>query len=131
LVASLGAWILFKTQLDCVEGMTRSVTDILWTGSARVRAWRGGDVRAVYYSVLGAVVVWGIIALNLAQPVMLLQLGANIAGVIFVIASLHLLYLNTRVLPEALRPPLWRRLSLVGMALFYGFFVVLVARSFL
>ena len=52
LVAVLGAWILFKTQLDCVEGMTRSVTDILWTGSARVRAWRGGDVRAVYYSVL-------------------------------------------------------------------------------
>ena len=33
--------------------MTRSITDILWTGSARVRAWRGGDVRAVYYTVLG------------------------------------------------------------------------------
>jgi len=130
LVAALGAWILFKTQLDCVEGMTRSVTDILWTGSARVRAWRGGDVRAVYYSVLAAVVVWGIIALQVAQPVVLLQLGANIAGAIFVIASLHLLYLNTRVLPEALRPPPWRRLALVGMALFYGYFVTLVARSF-
>ncbi len=130
LVATLGAWILFKTQLDCVEGMTRSVTDILWTGSSRVRAWRGGDARAVYYAVLALVVVWGIIALKLAQPIMLLQIGANIAGVVFVIASLHLLYLNTRVLPAALRPPLWRRLSLVGMALFYAFFVVLVARSF-
>jgi len=29
------------------------------------------------------------------------------------------------------RPPLWRRLALVGMALFYAFFVALVARSFL
>jgi len=131
LVAVLGAWILFKTQLDCVEGMTRSVTDILWTGSARVRAWRGGDVRAVYYGVLAVVVVWGIIALKLAQPVMLLQIGANIAGVVFVISSLHLLYLNTRVLPAALRPPMWRRCALVGMALFYAFFVTLVARSFL
>ena len=131
LVAALGVWILFKTQLDCVEGMTRSVTDILWTGSKRVRAWRGGDVRAIYYSVLALVVVWGIIALKLAQPVMLLQIGANIAGVIFVISSLHLLYLNTRVLPAALRPPTWRRVALVCMALFYGFFVVLVARSFL
>ncbi len=120
-VAVLGVWILFKTQLDCVEGMTRSITDILWTGSKRVRAWRGGDVRAVYYSVLAVVVVWGIIALKLAQPVMLLQIGANIAGVIFVIASLHLLYLNTRVLPAALRPPTWRRVALVGMALFYAF----------
>ena len=86
-VALLGAWILFKTQLDCVEGMTRSITDILWTGSARVRAWRGGDVRAVYYTVLAVVVVWGIIALQLAAPVMLLQIGANIAGVVFIIAS--------------------------------------------
>src|SRR5688500_1755967 len=57
-VALLGAWILFKTQLDCVEGMTRSITDILWTGSRRVRDWRGGDIRAVYYSVLVAVVIW-------------------------------------------------------------------------
>ena len=128
-VAFLGVWILFKTQLDCVEGMTRSITDILWTGSARVRAWRGGDVRAVYYTVLAAVVVWGIIALKLAAPVMLLQIGANIAGVVFIIASIHLLYLNTRVLPVALRPPMWRRVALVGMVLFYGFFVTLVARS--
>ena len=111
--------------------MARSITDILWTGSARVRAWRGGDVRAVYYTVLAVVVVWGIIALRLAQPIVLLQIGANIAGVVFVIASLHLLYLNTRILPAALRPPMWRRVALVGMALFYGFFVVLVARSFL
>jgi hypothetical protein len=131
IVAVLGAWILFKTQLDVIEGMTRSITDILWTGSARVRRAVKGDVRSVYYAVLVLVVVWGIIALKLAQPVMLLQIGANIGGVVFVISSLHLLYLNTRVLPPALRPPPWRRLGLAGMALFYGFFVVLVARSFL
>jgi hypothetical protein len=131
IVAVLGAWILFKTQLDVIEGMTRSITDILWTGSARVRRAVKGDVRSVYYAVLVLVVVWGIIALKLAQPVMLLQIGANIGGVVFVISSLHLLYLNTRVLPPALRPPPWRRLGLAGMALFYGFFVVLVARTFL
>jgi len=73
--------------------------------------------------------VWGIVALKLAAPVMLLQIGANIAGAIFVFASLHLLYLNTRILPAELRPPLWRRISLVGMALFYAFFVSLVVRS--
>ena len=82
-------------------------------------------------SVLAVVVAWGIIALNLAAPVMLLQIGANVAGVIFTISGLHLLYLNTRVLPEALRPPMWRRLALVGMVLFYSFFTFLVARSLL
>jgi hypothetical protein len=129
IVAILGAWILFKTQLDVIEGMTRSVTDILWTGSSRVRAWRGGDIRAVYYAVLVAVVIWGIFALKMAQPVVLLQIGANIAGVIFIISAAHLLYINTKLLPVELRPPMWRRVALVGMMLFYGFFVTLVVRS--
>ena len=124
-IAFLGAWILFKTQLDQLEGMVRALTDILWTGSSRVRAWRGGDVRLVYYGVLAAVVLWGITALRLAQPIVLLQIGANVAGVVFVITSLHVLYINTRLLPPALRPPTWRRAALVFMALFYAFFSAL------
>lgn len=128
-VAFLGAWILFKTQLDNVEAMVRSITDILWTGSTRIRAWRGGDVRTVYYGVLTAIVLWGIIALRLAQPFILLQIGANVAGFIFIVSSLHLLYINTRLLPEEIRPPLWRRAALVLMAVFYGVFIVLSLRS--
>jgi hypothetical protein len=130
-IAFLGAWLLFKTQLDSVEGMARAITDILWTGSGRIRAWRGGDVRAVYYGVLALIVVWGIFALRLAQPIMLLQIGANIAGVIFIISSLHLLYVNTRLLPAHVRPPMWRRAALVAMALFYGFFVTLSVQAML
>jgi hypothetical protein len=129
MIAFLGAWVLFKTQLDNLEAMVRAITDILWTGSRRVRAWRGGDVRAVYYSVLGVVVLWGIGAMRLAQPIVLLKLGANVAGAIFILASLQLLYINTRLLPLHVRPPLWRRVALVVMALFYGFFVTLSFRS--
>ena len=123
LIAFLGAWILFKTQLDVLEGMVRAITDILWSGSPRVRRWRGGDVRAVYYGVLAVVVLWGIVALRLAQPILLLQIGANVGGFVLVIASLHLLYVNTRLLPAHVRPPMWRRAGLVATALFYGFFV--------
>jgi hypothetical protein len=131
MIAVLGVWILFKTQLDILEGMTRAVTDILWTGSRRIRSWRGGDVRVVYYGVLIAVSLWGIIALRLTQPIVLLALSANMAGIIFIIASLHLLYVNTRLLPVALRPPLWRRLALVALALFYGLFLTLWVWSLL
>jgi hypothetical protein len=129
MVAFLGAWILFKTQLDNFEGMVRAVTDILWTGSERVRAWRGGDVRAVYYTVLVVLVVWGIIALRLAQPIVLLKIGANVAGAVFVIAAPHLLYVNTRILPPHVRPPMWRRVALVAMAVFYAFFITLSIAS--
>ncbi len=124
-IALIAVWVLFKTQLDIVEGMTRAITDILWTGSRRIRRWRGGDVRFLYYTVLCVLALWGIIALGLAEPIDLLQLGANMAGVVFVISPLHLLYINTRFLPEAVRPPLWRRVALIAMSLFYGAFVML------
>jgi hypothetical protein len=58
-IAILGVWILFKAQLDILDGMTRAITDILWTGSTRIRSWRGGDVRVVYYAVLAVIAVWG------------------------------------------------------------------------
>lgn len=131
IVALMAVWVLFKTQLDIVEGTTRAITDILWTGSARVRSWRGGDVRVVYYGVLAVIAVWGVIALGLAQPILLLELGANMAGIVFVISSLHVLYINTTLLPPALRPPLWRRVALVATSVFYGAFVFLWLRSLL
>ncbi|HEU4713708.1 MAG TPA: Nramp family divalent metal transporter [Pyrinomonadaceae bacterium] len=124
-IAVLGVWILFKAQLDILDGMTRGITDILWAGSARVRAVRGGDVRFVYYAVLGVISLWGILALRLTQPIILLALSANMAGIVFIISSLHVLYVNTRLLPRELRPPMWRRLALVALALFYGFFVTM------
>lgn len=124
-IAILGVWILFKTQLDILEGMTRAITDILWTGSARIRGWRGGDVRVIYYSVLVVISIWGILALRLTQPIVLLALSANMAGIVFIISAVHLLYVNTRLLPVALRPPLWRRLALVALALFYGLFLTM------
>jgi hypothetical protein len=120
-VAVMSAWILFKVQIDILESTVRSVTDILWGASRRVRAFT--DVRRVYYSVLALAVLWGAFALTLTQPIVLLQLAANVAGLVFVLASLHILLVNTTLLPEPLRPPLWRRLALVLMAVFYGVFV--------
>lgn len=130
-VAVLGAWILFKTQLDILEGMVRSITDILWTGSARVRSRSRGDVRLVYYAVLTAIAAWGIFAMRMATPIGLLKLSANVASAVFVVASLHLLYVNTTLLPVEVRPARWRRAVLVMMSGFYGFFVVLSVRAML
>jgi hypothetical protein len=124
-VAVMAVWILFKTQLGQMEGMTRAITDILWTGSKSLRNWQGGDVRLVYYGVLIVGLLWGAIALRLAQPFVLLQLTANMAGIVFVIASLHLLYINCTLLPVEVRPSLWRRIAMVVFAAFYAVFVTL------
>jgi hypothetical protein len=82
-------------------------------------------VRVVYYSVLAVLSVWGILALRLTQPIILLSLSANMAGIVFIISSFHVLYVNTRLLPVALRPPMWRRAALVALGLFYGLFLTL------
>jgi hypothetical protein len=118
-----GFWVLFKTQLGNSDGMVRALTDMLWVGSPWVRRWRGGDVRAVYYTVMVVFVGWGCIALNLAQPLTLIIIGANIAGLNFVVVSIHTLIVNRRFLPPELRPPLLRELMLVLCALFFGVFV--------
>ena len=69
--------------------------------------------------------LWGILALRLTQPIILLTLSANMAGIVFIISSVHVLYVNTRLLPVELRPPMWRRVALVALALFYGLFLTM------
>ncbi|MGH7719248.1 MAG: hypothetical protein ACREON_10435 [Gemmatimonadaceae bacterium] len=120
-----GFWILFSTQLGVVEGLPRAVTDMLWSASSSVREWRGGDVRPVYFAVLLAFAVWGCVALNLAQPLTLIVIGANIGAATFAIESIHTLVVNRTMLPVELRPPLWRQGALVLCALFYGAFVAI------
>ncbi len=104
LVAVMSVWILFKVQLDILEATVRSVTDILWSASRRARAL--GDVRWVYYGVLVLVVGWGAVALTLTAPIVLLQIAANIAGLVMTLGALHILYVNRTLLPEPLRPSL-------------------------
>jgi hypothetical protein len=119
-----GFWVLFKTQLGNSDGLVRALTDMLWSGSESVRRWRGGDVRAVYYSVMSAFIVWGCVALNLAQPLTLVIISANIAGLNFVLVSIHTIVVNRRFLPRELRPPLWREIMVGLCALFFGAFAV-------
>jgi hypothetical protein len=124
----LAAWILFKTQLDIIESMVRSLTDIVWTGSHRRRALSRGDVRVVYYGALGLVCLWGIFALRLAQPIMLLMLAANIAGMVFTIASIHLLYSTRACCRWSCAADVAPRDARRHVA-FYGFFTVLSIRA--
>jgi hypothetical protein len=120
-----GFWILWGTQLAVTDGYVRSVTDIIWSSTKKPHAWKGGS-KVVYYLALLIFCAWGCVAINLAAPLMLIMIGANMAGFIFVVASLHLIAVNHKLLPKPLRPPLWRTISLIGCAVFYAFFVIML-----
>ncbi len=119
----VGFWILYSTQLGITDVFVRTVTDIIWSGSRHVRAWRGGDIRFVYYGVLTLFTIWGVfILLSGVRPLFLVLLGANMAGLNFVFLGLHTLYINRKFLPVQLRPPLWREVVVMLGVVFFAFF---------
>lgn len=119
----VGFWILYSTQLGITDVFVRTVTDIIWSGSSHVRAWRGGDIRFVYYGVLTLFTIWGVfILLSGVRPLFLVLLGANMAGLNFVFLGLHTLYINRKFLPAQLCPPLWREVVVVLGVVFFAFF---------
>jgi hypothetical protein len=119
-----GFWILYSTQIGILDLVPRTVTDIIWTSNPAVRAWAKGDVRKVYYATLVTFVIWGCIAINLAQPFILILLGAFVAGLIMTIFGIHVWYVNRRFLPAEVQAPAWRQAALLGFSAFFGFFTL-------
>jgi len=66
----------------------------------------------------------GCIAINLAQPMLLLMDRANMAGFIFIVAESSSLVVNNTLLPKEVRPAWWAEHRHVGIAVFYGYFML-------
>lgn len=117
----IGFWILFSTQIGVTDAFVRMVTDIFWS-SSDTENWQQGDVRLIYYSVFFIFSLTGTLILFLdVNPLLLILLGANMAGLNMAIIGLHTLYVNRKFLPVELKPPLWREIVVVLGAIFYGF----------
>ena len=115
-----GFWILFSTHLGNTDILVRTVTDILWVSSDRLRAARGLSVGRLYYGLLLVMTIWGMIVVRLASAMTLFQILAAIAGLILVPAAIQIFIINSTMLPKALRPSWWRKGALIACAVFYG-----------
>ena len=120
----IGFGVLAATQVGIVAGYARSVTDILWTASARSRpAGAEGGAGGVYWLSLAGFTLAGCLAMTLADPLLLIVISASVAAFNFVVLSLHTLWVNRTLLPRALRPTLWRELAVLACALFFAAFL--------
>lgn len=124
-----GFWILFSTQLAFVDMFARTVTDISWSASPRLRTLVGEDVRKVYYTLLAIYVLFGMWAINQAQPFTLIVIGAFIAGFNFVVIGIHTIVIQKKFLPTQLRMPAWRLCVIIGMIAMFSFFTYFGIRS--
>jgi hypothetical protein len=124
-----GFWILFSTQLGLTDAFARTVTDIVWSSSPRVREFVKEDVRKVYYALLVLYALFGMWAIRQATPGALIVIGAFIAAMNFVLLAAHVLVVQRRFLPPELRMPRWREGLLYLFILMFAIFTILGIHS--
>ena len=120
-------WILFSTHLGNTDVMVRTITDIWWVASPRVREKTGGQISRLYYLILIFVTIWGCFAILSGEALALFKFLGFIANLVLAVSSVQILIVNTTLLPRELRPSLLRRAALIGCVLFYGIFFFLMA----
>jgi uncharacterized protein YhhL (DUF1145 family) len=123
-----GFWILFKTQLGNTDILVRTITDAAWLSRGERGSQRIG-IRTIYYGILVAFSVWGMLAIHLASPFQLFKILANVAGIVLVVAGVQIVIVNRRFLPRAVRPALWQELGLLVCSAFYALFAFFVVRD--
>ncbi len=115
-----GFIVLAPGQISDVDGIIRRWTDVIWTGSRRVRHLKGHQVKNVYYIIMLAYCAWGLIALRLTpNPLVLAIVTGALRNIGLGATAIHALYVNRRLLPPQLRPGKFLQLGLVGCFVFF------------
>jgi hypothetical protein len=120
-----GFWILYSTAISNVDLVVRQSTDMVWFASERARKLAKLDIRRIYYLFLAVFMIWGCLFINIAVPLVVLAISANIANFTMALSAVLTIRLNRKFLPKEFRPSLWRELLLVGSLLFFGFFFLI------
>jgi len=105
-----------------VDLVVRQSTDMLWFGSERLRRLARNDIRRIYYVLLAAFMVWGILYMNITVPLIVLAISANIANFTMALSAILTIRLNRKTLPKEFRGSVFREAMLVANVLFFGFF---------
>ena len=123
-----GFLILGPGVVQTIDGVCRRWTDVAWAGIGRFRSTAPERAHLTYYAIMVAYCAWGLVALGLApNPLVLAIVGSSLGNIGLAVASLHVIYVNTRLLPEAARPS---GLSSVGLILAAAFFATITAVAF-
>lgn len=115
LILLIGFWMLFHTQFEILDIIARVSTDSLWAAGL---AKKIGDARIVYYAIILSMAGVGSVLIHLA-PLALLTLGAVSGILLLLIAYIFTPIINRKLLPQKLRPPIWRELMLIIGAAFF------------
>lgn len=122
----VGFLILAPGQIVSGDQLARRWTDIIWTSSRWAKRIREDQVKYVYYAILAAYGVWGLVALTLFDPIQILKLAGVLMDVALGFAAWHTLYVNLTLLPRELRPNWLMRVGTFACGAFFWAVSVIV-----
>ena len=120
----VGLMVLLPSQMSIVEDVCRRWTDIIWSGSQRVRErMKTHDVKKIYYTILALYMIWTFVCATIflfySKPKIMILVIANLNNLALGTVALLLLRTNVRLLPKPLRPGWISRLGLISCSGFY------------
>jgi|TARA_B100001250_G_scaffold414238_2_gene451472 Mn2+/Fe2+ NRAMP family transporter len=120
----VGLMVLLPSQMSIVEDVCRRWTDIIWSGSRRVRErMKTHDVKRIYYTILALYMTWTFVCATIflfySKPKVMILVIANLNNLALGTVALLLLRTNVRLLPKPLRPGWISRLGLISCSGFY------------
>lgn len=120
----VGVSVMLPSQMSVVDDFSRRWTDIIWSGSRRIRTRLSGhEVKYVYYSILGSYVLWTIamtyVFSTYGTPKLMTLVIANLNNLAIGFTAFHLIWINCRLLPLELRPRWYHRFAVICCGCFY------------
>ena len=120
----VGLLVLLPSQMSIVEDVCRRWTDIIWSGSRRVReTMQTHQVGRIYYTILVIYVFWSFLCAwyftRFESPKVMVLVIANLNNIGLGITAFLLLRNNLAYLPEAIRPGWIHRIGIFMCGVFY------------
>ena len=112
-----GFLVLAPGQVSTGDQIARRWTDMLWNASARVR--RFGEVRYIYYGILAAYAVGGLVILIQFPAVQIAKMAAVLQNIALGSVSLMSIYVNRTLLPKEVQPGWFHQLGVLLCGLFF------------
>jgi hypothetical protein len=119
-----GIAVMLPSQMSIIDDFSRRWTDAIWTANRRVReTFRPGQVKWIYYAILGSYVLWSFVCAYLfstyGTPKLMSVVIANLNNVAIGITALQLLWINHTLLPREIKPRWYHSLGVAACAAFY------------
>jgi len=112
MVLVCGILVIVPNSTSAADAFIRRWVELSWTGAQRMRALDPHAIRKFYFGVLGLYFVVALVFLSLAAPLWLIVAYGNIGNFALGVSTWHVLYVNTTLLPEEVRPGPAARLGL-------------------